>query len=123
MKLKKRESIIDHVNLLENEMVIDTYFTKNNEIFLLTNFFNIIRFPNLFTIENTTPEIVFTMNRSQPLTNIKDTKLTDLGIISCFSIKNNIFFIVFSHEFLVIFIFHNNENRIYTAVDNYSLMD
>lgn len=82
MKLKKRESVLDHVNLLENEIIIDTYFTKNNEIFLLTNFFNIIKFPNLFTIENTTPEIVFTINRSQPLTNIKDTRLTDLGIIS-----------------------------------------
>ena len=34
-----------------------------------------------------------------------------------------IFIIVFSSEYLVLFIFHNNEYRIYNGVDNYTLLD
>ena len=82
MKLKKKESSLDKVILNESEEMIDLYFTLANELFILTNFFNIWKYHNFFTMDDEVPELVFTMNRTEKLNNIKDTKLTDKGIIS-----------------------------------------
>ena len=96
MKLKKKESFLDKIILNENEEMVDLYFTIANELFILTNFFNIWKFNNFFTMDNEEPKLVFTINKTEKLNNIKDTKLSDKGIISFFfKILKLLFFLSF----------------------------